>query len=305
MSAPALAVPAASRTLAGIGWVLLGYAAFSLSDATIKALSGGYPVAQIAVVMALVVVPLLLAHSLHEGGLRTLLPVRPGPVVLRGVLVAICALTAWQAFALLPLAEAYAITFAAPILVTVLAALLLREEIGWRRWSAVAVGFLGVLIMIRPGFQTLGPGHLFALVCTLAGSFAVIILRRIGDRERSPAIFATTLAAILLAALPLALADWRPLARADLAVMALAGLLQAAGHAAVLRAIRCASPGVLAPFQYSQMLWAVLCGVLIFGEGIDPWLVAGMAVVVASGLYTLHRERVRRSAGNVRIFTVR
>lgn len=289
MSAPALAAPASARTLAGIGWVLLGYAAFSLCDATIKALSGGYPVAQIAVVMALVVVPLLLAHSIAEGGLRTLLPVRPGPVVLRGVLVAIGALSAWQAFALLPLAEAYAITFAAPILVTILAALVLREAIGWRRWSAVAVGFVGVLIMIRPGFQTLGAGHLFALVCALAGSFAVIILRRIGDRERSPAILAAAL----------------PLAWADLVVMALAGLLQAAGHSAVLRAIRRASPGVLAPFQYSQMLWAVLCGVLVFGEGIDLWLVAGMAVVVLSGLDTLDRERVRRLAGNVRIFTVR
>jgi drug/metabolite transporter (DMT)-like permease len=305
MSAPALAVPASARTLAGIGWVLLGYAAFSLSDATIKALSGGYPVAQIAVVMALVVLPLVLAHALAEGGPHTLVPQRPGLVALRGVLVATCALSAWQAFALLPLAEAYAITFAAPILVTVLAALVLGEAIGWRRWSAVAVGFLGVLIMIRPGFQVLGTGHFYALVCTLAGSLAVIILRLIGDRERSPAIFATTLLAVLVAALPLALADWRPVASGDLAVMALAGLLQAAGHAAVLRAIRAASPGVLAPFQYSQMLWAVACGVLIFGDRVDPWLLAGMAVVVASGLYTLHRERVRRSVGDVRIFTVR
>lgn len=181
----------------------------------------------------------------------------------------------------------------------------LREELGWRRWSAVAVGFVGVLIMIRPGLQTLGAGHLFALVCTLAGCFAVIILRRIGDRERSPAVFAATLVVLLAAALPLAIAACRPPAWADLLLMALAGLLQTAGHSAVLRAIRCAAPGVLAPFLYSQMLWAVLCGALLFGEGGDPWLIDGMAVVVASGRYMLHRERVRRSAGNVRMVTVR
>jgi len=290
-----LATSARAASVArGIGFAVLCYASFSTSDAMIKLASARFSVFQIAFTAALFGLVPVLVLGWAQGGWRALLPRRPGLVVLRGVLTAVCALLAWRAFALLPLADGYAILFATPILVTGLSAVLLGEEVGWRRYLAALVGFVGVLVMIRPDFASLGAGHLYAGLASIAGAAGLITLKRIGGRETSASILLAVFASVLLASAPMVPASFVVPTPSELGVLALAGLLMGCGHAGLVLATREAPAVVVAPFQYTQMVWAILFGALLFGNRPEPVLFAGMALVVGSGLYTLWRETVRR-----------
>jgi S-adenosylmethionine uptake transporter len=292
---PALAapVPAIGRAVV---LALASYACFSTADALVKLAAARLPVEQIALlVCGFALLPVLFLVR-GAGGLAALRPRRPALVLARGVLTALCALAAWRAFALLPLADAYAILFLAPILVTAFSALFLGEPVGIRRWSAAAVGFLGVLLMVRPDFAGLGAGHLLALAAAALGAASFCVLKKIGNGETSAAILLVLFLAIAAIAAPGALLAWRPLSSESLLWVALAGLLQGSGQAALVLATREAPASLVAPFQYSQMLWAVLLGLLVFGDRPSPLLFAGMALVVGSGLYILWRERVRQGS---------
>jgi drug/metabolite transporter (DMT)-like permease len=253
-----------------------------------------FSVFQIAFTVALFALLPVLGLTIGRGGLRALVPQSWRLVALRGTLTAVGGLLAWQGFAILPLAEVYAILFAAPILVTVMSVVILREEVGWRRWSAQAVGFAGVLIMIRPDFATLGLGHLLTALAAVLGAAALITLKKIGGRETSAAILFAVFLAIMLVTAPMVpasfvLPDWR-----ELGLMALAGLLMGCGHGGLVLATREAPAVVVAPFQYSQMIWGVLFGAVLFADRPEPVLFLGMAIVVASGLYTIWRETARQ-----------
>jgi drug/metabolite transporter (DMT)-like permease len=278
----------------GIGFAVLSYACFSTGDATIKLASGHFSVFQIAFTVAMFALVPVMFLTRGQGGLRALVPTRWHLVALRGVLTTVCSLLAWKAFSILPLAEAYAILFATPMLVTGLSALVLREEVGWRRWTASAVGFVGVLIMIRPDFQTLGLGHLLAALAALAGSFGMITLKRIGSSESSASILFAVFLGIMLASGPMAVAHFVMPAWHEVGLLAVAGLLMGCGQAGLVLATRETPAVVVAPFQYSQMIWGVLFGALLFGDLPAPVLFVGMALVVASGLYTIWRETVRQ-----------
>jgi len=284
-------VPAIGRAVA---LALLSYACFSTADALVKLAATRLPVEQIALLMSGFALLPVLFLARGVGGLGAFRPRRPGLVLARGVLTALCALAAWRAFALLPLADAYAILFLAPILVTAFSALFLGEPVGIRRWTAAAVGFVGVLVMVRPDFEVIGLGHLLALAAAALGAASFCVLKKIGNGETSAAILLVLFLSIAAIAAPGAILAWRPLAGEDLLWVATAGLLQGSGQAALVLATREAPASVVAPFQYSQMLWAVLFGLLVFGDRPTPLLFVGMALVVASGLYILWRERVRR-----------
>jgi S-adenosylmethionine uptake transporter len=293
--AAAAASPAARSVAArGIGLALLSYACFSTSDAAIKLSSARFSVFQIALTLSLFALVPVLLLTRGQGGLRALVPTLPRLVLLRGLLTAACALLCWQAFSLMPLADGYAILFASPVLVTALSVPLLGERVGWRRWVATGVGFAGVLLMIRPDFAAIGAGHALALAAVLFGSLSFVVLRKIGPREKSAPVIAGVFVAIALMSAPLAVRDFVPPTGAELLLLALAGLLQGAGQAGLVLATREAPAAVVAPFQYSQMLWAVVFGFVLFGDVPQPVLFAGLALVVGSGLYTVWRETVRR-----------
>lgn len=278
----------------GIGFAVLSYASFSTADAIIKLASARFSVFQIAFTVALFALLPVLGLTVGRGGWRTILPNNWRMVALRGGLTAVGGLLAWQGFAMLPLSEVYAILFAAPIMVTVMSVLLLREEVGWRRWSAQAVGFAGVLVMIRPDFTTLGLGHLLTAMAAILGASALITLKKIGGRETSAAILFAVFLAIILVSAPMVpstfvMPEWR-----EIGLLALAGLLMGCGHGGLVLATREAPAVVVAPFQYSQMIWGVLFGVVLFADRPEPVLFLGMAIVVASGLYTIWRETARQ-----------
>jgi drug/metabolite transporter (DMT)-like permease len=207
----------------------------------------------------------------------------------------VCGFSAVQ---LLPLTSATAFNFAAPLFMTALAALILHEQVGKHRWGAVAVGFIGVLIMIRPD-----PGHLnllgtgLALTSAACTAGAMIAIREIGRTERGPTIvFYFTLAGAVLGAVSLPFV-WKTPDPMTLAMLVLAGLIGGVGQMLQTEALRVASVGVVAPFDYTQLIWASLFGFFVWGELPQALTLVGAAAVAASGVYILYREmRILRGA---------
>jgi drug/metabolite transporter (DMT)-like permease len=213
-----------------------------------------------------------------------------------GLLGMVCSFSALQRLAL---TEATAFTFAAPLFMTALSALMLREFVGWHRWGAVVVGFIGVLIMVRPE-----PGHMnlagvaFALTAALGSAFAMVQIRQIATTEKGPTIvFYFTLAGTVLG-LAGSLFHWVTPDPATLAVLIVCGLIGGVGQLFLTEAIRVAPVGVVAPFDYSQLIWATILGYLVWGELPHAATLAGALVVAASGIYILHRELLRFRQAN-------
>jgi drug/metabolite transporter (DMT)-like permease len=211
-----------------------------------------------------------------------------------GLVGMVCGFSALQR---LPLTEATAFTFAAPLFMTALSALVLGEFVGRHRWGAVLVGFIGVLIMVRPE-----PGHMnvagvsLALAAALGSAAAMVAIRQIAVTEKGPTIvFYFTLAGTVLG-LAGSLFHWVTPDLATLALLVVGGLIGGVGQLFLTEAIRVAPVGVVAPFDYSQLIWATALGFLVWGELPHPATVAGALVVAASGIYILHRElrRFRR-----------
>ncbi len=270
------------------------FAIFSCADAAVKWLSVRHSVFAIICIATLFAFVPVAALIRHEGGLAALRPKHPWLVALRAGLLAVDMVLVYVAFSHLPLADAYALMFLSPMLVTALSVPLLGEHVGWRRWSAVVVGFLGVLIVLRPGFAELNVGHVAALSSTLLFALSMIVVRRIGNSETGSCLLVSMMVALLAVSVPVLPFVYAAPSGWDLLLLAAVGLLMGLGHLAMIQAFRLAPSAVVAPFHYSQIVWAVLFGLTLFGDRPDAWVVAGSAVIIASGLYILWRETVRR-----------
>jgi drug/metabolite transporter (DMT)-like permease len=195
----------------------------------------------------------------------------------------------------LPIAEASATGFVSPLFVTALSIIFLGESVGLRRWIATAIGLIGVLIILRPGSSAFHPAAIFPLVSALAWALTLIMTRMLSGRERAitTMTYSSISGVVIVSALvPLV---WVAPTWHDVLFGVLIGVASTAGQWIVVLAFRYADASVLAPFSYTQLLWVSILGFLIFGEVPDVWTVTGAAFIVASGLYTAHRERVRRS----------
>jgi drug/metabolite transporter (DMT)-like permease len=199
----------------------------------------------------------------------------------------------------LPLAEATATAFVSPLIITALSIPLLGETVGVRRWAAIAVGFMGVLIIVRPGGGAFGPAALWPLVSAAVWAFAIVLTRqmRLGDPPLTFLIYTAVVGAWGLG-LP-ALLVWRPLSAAACGLMLLSGTFSLFGQYLQLQAFRRGTASLLAPFSYCSIIGSSAIGVLVFGQFPDPWTWLGIAIVIASGVYTWHRERVRARAAGV------
>lgn len=287
-----LAHPSAAAS--GIGAAALAFVLFTVMDTVIKWMSAGYPLHQIILTNALFALVPVSIFAVRSGGLVALATRRPWLHVARGGLAICGAYGSFFAYSRMPLADAYAILFASPLFITALSALILKEPVGWRRWTAVAVGFAGVLVMLRPGAGVIGLGALGALVGAFSYSVGVMLVRWAGQRETAVAfVFYANLMLALggAALLPAGFVLPDP---AELALMALSGLLNGTAMMLIVFAFRQTPAAVIAPFQYTQMIWGVLLGYLVWGDVPDAALLVGGGIVVASGLYILRRETVRR-----------
>ncbi len=266
------------------------FALFASHDALIKFLGGQYSPVQVLFFVTLFGFPLVSLMLMRDRTDGNLFPRQPVWVAVRTAAAVLGALSAFYAFANLPLAQVYAILFASPLLITVLAIPLLGERVRLRRGLAVLVGLVGVLIVLRPGTAELGFGHLAALTAAVLGALSAIVVRRIGAQERSVVLIIYPLMAnFVLMGLLL------PLVYVPMPVLHLGATLAAAGLGfvamlLVILAYRSGEAMVIAPMQYSQIVWATLFGLLFFGETPDLATALGAAVVIASGVYIVLRE---------------
>ncbi|WP_428378090.1 DMT family transporter [Lichenicoccus sp.] len=270
----------------------VAYATYALSDASIKLLHGTldpFEVMFIAAAMGTLAIPALKQRTdewrdLFRSRRRALW-------LMRAAAAASGALASIVAFTRLPMAEAFAIIFLLPALVTVLSVLFLGETIGWRRWSAVAVGFIGVLVVLRPGFRALGIGHLAAFLSGMSGAVTIVILRALGGGEKRISLYGAGLAGPLVVSFVMMLPHViMPNGRQWL-WLAGCGLMGTCGNIMIQLASRNAPASLVAPTQYSQMLWAILLGYAVFHDRPDGWMYVGAAIIVASGLFTFSREK--------------
>ena len=286
---------AAPRATVGIAWALLAFALFSTVDTLIKLASASLPVAQVAFfTTAAAAVPIGVVFWC-EGGFRRFWPAVPGLVLLRAVFATSASLCAWNAFARLPLADAYALIFTVPLWVTVLSVPVLGERVRWKRATAVVVGFAGILVMLKPGEASLQPGHLFAAGAALSAASAMLTTRVIGRRARGGVQLAALSLLMLTVTAPSVVAAPPALDAATSALLVAAGGLLGLAQFAIWTALQHGPAAVVSPFQYSQLLWATLYGALVFGDWPTASTLAGAAIVIASGLYIMHRERVPRA----------
>lgn len=288
------APPPAARTLPspvrGILIMLLGFFLYGAADALAKYLVTSFHPMQVSFArqlgLTVFVIFLILRHG--PGLLRTLQPVRQ---VARGVMAAASSACFIIAVSFVPLADAVAVAFVSPLIATSLAAIFLGEKVGIRRWSAIGVGLIGTLIVVRPGLGVFHPAIFLVLVSAAALAIRQVLSRSLGATEATHTTLAyTALTATTLLTLPLLWVWTTPDTAAQFGLFALLAVLAAGGEYCFIRALELAGAVVVAPVMYSVIIWSTLWGFVIFAQLPDGWTIVGASVVVASGIYTFYRE---------------
>ncbi|KGM51163.1 membrane protein [Lysobacter concretionis Ko07 = DSM 16239] len=277
--------------------MLVAVAAFALMDAGLKQLAGIYPAMQVASLRGASSLPFILVWVLASTGLAPLLRVRWSLHLLRGAIG--IAMMASFAFALrsLPLTTAYSIFFVAPLLITALSVPILGEHVGPRRWTAIAIGLLGMLVLLRPsGEGMLSWAALAVLFAATGYAVSALTVRVLARTDSSASMIVWLLVMLALGAGALAWPNWVPLRLQDGWVIAGIGLAGAIGQYAITEAFRTGSASLLAPLEYTALVWGVLLDVTIWGVLPDAVTWLGAGIIVASGLYMLRRERVHAEA---------
>lgn len=302
------------RPLHGIGFILVGASVFPVQDVLIKGLSGDYPVLEIVFLRSLVSLGLFASLLWWEHDSATLPIQRPWLHAVRGSLGLVSFTTYYMAIAALPLATVTAVAFAAPLFVTALSALVLGEPVDRRRWRAVLLGFLGVLVVLRPGAAAFEPAALLAVLSALCYAISQTITRQLGRTDSGATIvLSSTLVAVVVAAtsglvaggggrgtglhpsLAFLVRGWMLPPWGALGRMALCGLISGVGIYCLTQAYRVAPASTVAPFEYVMIGWAVLWGYVFWGDVPGPTTLVGVATTVAAGVYVLHHQaRSRR-----------
>jgi drug/metabolite transporter (DMT)-like permease len=285
----------ADRPFKGIALILASTVFLGASDVTAKYLSATLPSIEIAWIRFLVFALIMAPAMLPGTRLYALQTQNLGLQLMRGAALLGSSLFFISGLRFLPIAEASATGFVSPLFVTALSIVFLGERVGIRRWIATAVGLIGVLIILRPGSGAFHPAAFFPLVSALTWACTLIMTRMLSGKERALTTMTYSSIAgvcILSALVPFVWVapNWH-----DILFGILIGVASTAGQWIVVLAFRYADASVLAPFSYTQLVWVSLLGFLIFGEVPDIWTVLGAVFIVASGLYTAHRERIRRS----------
>jgi drug/metabolite transporter (DMT)-like permease len=284
--------------------MIAAMAGFALEDMFVKALALRLPVGEILALLGAGGALIFASIALYRGDRLISRDLLAGSVVLRNLGELVGTIAFVSAVAFTPLAQASAILQATPLAVTLGAALFLGETVGWRRWSAITVGFIGVLIVIRPGTEGFSALSLFAVVAVLGLAARDVATRRVPRSITSMQLATYGFGVIVPAGLVLAAATGTPLLTPtplELARIGGALVFGTLGYYALIAAMRIGEVSVITPFRYTRLLFALMIGWLVFSEPVDAATLIGGAVIVASGLYTLMREaRVRRRQSRLR-----
>lgn len=303
----------APSSLNGILFAVAGAAILSVNDVAIKALSGSYALHQVILTRSGISLLVLFLVMRLTGGFHQLRTRRPGAHLIRVSLVMLSNITYFLGLAALPLADAVAIAFVSPLVVTLLSVLVLGEKVGPRRWTAVIVGLLGVLVMMRPGSGVLHPAAVLVFLSAFTYAATHMMTRRMRDSESAATLnFYVQMGFILVSTtMGLTVGDghlagsanpslaflfrgwiWPP--PADWPAFLATGLAVGIGGLCVSQAYRLSEAATIAPFEYAAMPLAIFWGLVIFGQVPDATAWAGMALICGAGLYVLAREGVLR-----------
>lgn len=280
--------------LRGIAAMLAAVGFFSVMDAVMKLLAAHYPPAQVTALRGLTALPLVLAFVLWRGEAATVWRVRWPLHLLRGV-VMVLMLTLF-AFALqtLPLAESYTIFFIAPLLITVLAGPVLKEKVRAAHWAAIALGFAGVLIALRPAQDALlSLGALAVLAAALCYALSAVVGRVLTRTDSSASLVLWSTLALAVGGVALAAPAWRTIAPDHWALLAALAITGFAGQLSITEAFRHGQAAVVAPFEYTALAWGVALDWLLWHTLPDGYTLLGGAVIVAAGLFLLRAERAQ------------
>ncbi|MGD1880462.1 MAG: DMT family transporter [Kiloniellaceae bacterium] len=275
----------------GIACAVAGMFGMAIMDTCAKLLGAGYAISQLVLVRNGIGAVAVLAFVLvSRGGLATLRPRQPVLLLLRTVTNIGAAFLFFSGLRYLPLADAFAIAFAAPLFVTGLSVPMLGEHVGLRRWAAVIVGFIGVLVVVQPGTDSFQPAALLPLGAALSYALAMLLGRKLTRSLSTPTImFWPSLGAVLAMAVMIP-PDWQTPTLPDTGTFLLMGIIGTLGAALITQGYRHAPAAVIAPFDYSVLLWGVIFGWLLWNDIPGPNVWIGASLLVASGLYILHRE---------------
>ncbi|HXV31140.1 MAG TPA: DMT family transporter [Sinorhizobium sp.] len=284
-----------SANFRGIVFMCLAMASFACNDALVKSVTGVMNTGQIMFVRGVLTTTMVLVLARHFGALRPIRTVFRPVIILRIAMEALASVTYISALGLIPLANASAIMQALPLAVTLGAALFLGEPVGWRRWTAIVIGFLGVLIVLRPGPEGFTAAALTVVACVFVTATRDLCTRRIGTEVPSLFITLTTafVTTLVGAALIVPFGGWQPMSAASFSHIAGASVLLMLGYQTIVLAMREGDISVIAPFRYTGLLWSITIGIAFFSETPDRWMLTGVAIIIGSGLYTFYRESLR------------
>lgn len=270
-------------------------AGFTMNDAITKAVSSEMNFGQVMLVRGLFAIALIAALAVHRRAVRPLRTLMMKPVALRVIGEVGGTVSFLAAIVHLPLANTAAIFQALPLAVTFGAALMFGEPVGWRRWLAIAAGFVGVLIVVRPGAAGFNQFSLLALTSVVFCAVRDLATKQIPAQV--PSLFITLVTTVTItitgAVILFPLGGWMPTSPRALGLLALAAVLVLTGYQCIIMALRSGDISAVAPFRYSALLWAMLLGYLVFGDVPDAMMVTGASIIVLSGLYAFYRERQR------------
>lgn len=294
----------------GISYLLLAMLIISLQNIAIKWIGGDYPVLEIVILRNLVALPFTLLFFRYEGGRRLPTTQRHKLEILRGLLLFLSYTTYMMGLAALPLAEIEALRFSGPLLITILSVVMLGEKVNIRRWLAIVVGFIGVLLIIRPGSASFNLGSIFILISVLFYALTVIITRKLQTTDSSATMayfssFVYLAAALILVPFTTLIGEnpdahpsiaflfrsWSIPSFLDLIMMSGLGLVWAGWMYFMSRAYSLAQASVAAPFEYVSLLISIFWGYVIWREVPTVMTIAGAALTLLSGMYILYRER--------------
>jgi len=282
--------PTARETPLAMLTICAGVACLVVNDSVAKLLTDRYPPIQILFLRNLVAVPIIAAVILPVVGVAGLVTRHPGLHALRGLLMVTAATLFFTALARMPLAEATALVFSAPIFITALSVPLLGERVGWRRWGAVLLGFVGVLVLLRPGSAAFQPAALLPVGTALGYALFMLSARWIDRSERLWTMMLFAMLFPMIYAAPVALAVWSPVRPADAGLFLATAVFGSLGLALIGQAFRMAPAAIVAPFDYTALIWATGLGWLIWGDVPTVWTLAGAGIIVLGGLIIILRE---------------
>jgi len=280
----------------GILFVLVSTLFFNALNAMAKWLSAEYPIVEIVFFRSFFAFLPCLVWVLAGPGLGSLRTGRIGLHLFRGTAGFVSMLLVFTSFSLLPIADAVAISFATPLFLTALSVPLLGEKVGVHRWSAVIVGFIGILVMAHPSGEGAKLGFATAISSTILNALILVSVRRLGRTERAltiifyQAMFGTIGSVFLL---PFA---WKTPDLAGFGMFVAMGLVGVVGHFCLTQGFRYAAAAVVGPFNYTGLIWATLFGYVVWHELPGPSTLAGGLIVISSGIYIIYRETRRKSA---------